>query len=935
MTNARNIRTIGWRLLLLLMMPYFSVTMSYAQPERGNVYTTEHPLVYEDTWNLWPYSFLNDKGEPDGFNIELVKMLMDELGIPYVVRLKPLPEVLKDIKEHKADLTFGLAAGFHDDYGHFSRSTITLFTQSVATPKSNSIEIKTFRDLSKAKEKVYVYESSLCYHLIQDYGWAHHAQVSDNIKEVLETVSKTQKGQVLWNTVSLKWLIHQYGIKNLTLTPVNMPHGEYKFMSNNQHLLDMLDHVYTKLDSDDQFENLESKWFYPEYDEAETPEWVWDVLWLGLLLFGIALVYAVIYRIQNMRVTRANTSLHSRLALIHETSAVRIWTYHVKTQEFAWHDERGQVTHTYRPEEFALRYRKNDYKRLQDALDRLVTQHKDGRGHVEEELTLELRAKDIEGGDHEWHDFTVVMSVLERDKKGKPLVILGTKKDVTEKCRLKRLEDERTLRYWTIFYAPEGAIIEFDKDGYLHDINPKACELFQCDSDQTIKRHIHMNDFLHTSFSDLRQTDGFSTIQKYNEKTIEMKMKAVHQDDGQLLGIFAFCRHIVTTLLLLVFSAQVSAQALTDRYTKQRPVVIACDKNHSPYVFLDDSGEATGSDIDVIKAVMKQLDVPYTFLMKEYDEAKKVFNSTEADLILANEQSFKGKQYVISEDVFGYRRVSEDSVSEIHLIGRDRQLIEQIDDQYSRLKQSGDIAEIRAHWIHPEQMRSRPVSVMLYIAIGILVLAFVLYLLISIARRHVTMVTRNSKELNLMMYKALHMGNYDVMQYDIARNRFTNQYGNILPMEGMTLEEYTLRIHPEQRTEFVHKMRDMMKGGVPHFELNKLWNQGTDAEPHYLVFQGHAICERDKNGQPAYIINAVYDVTHDMEENQATRNLIRKYEVIMTNPFTAMAFYDSNHHVIDQNEAMKQLGDIGDGMPLQPLYNVEGEIANYFLAVSK
>jgi len=44
---------------------------------------------------------------------------------------------------------------------------------------------------------------------------------------------------------------------------------------------------------------------------------------------------------------------------------------------------------------------------------------------------------------------------------------------VTEKHRLKRLEDERTLRYWTVFYSQEAAIVFFDKDGYLKDINPR------------------------------------------------------------------------------------------------------------------------------------------------------------------------------------------------------------------------------------------------------------------------------------------------------------------------------------------------------------------------------------------------------------------------------------------------------------------------------
>ena len=34
-------------------------------------YTTSHPLIYEDAWDLWPYVFLNENGEPDGYNIDL------------------------------------------------------------------------------------------------------------------------------------------------------------------------------------------------------------------------------------------------------------------------------------------------------------------------------------------------------------------------------------------------------------------------------------------------------------------------------------------------------------------------------------------------------------------------------------------------------------------------------------------------------------------------------------------------------------------------------------------------------------------------------------------------------------------------------------------------------------------------------------------------
>ena len=41
------------------------------------VFTPEHPLVYEDAWDLWPYSFLNASGEAVGYNIDLVKLGSD------------------------------------------------------------------------------------------------------------------------------------------------------------------------------------------------------------------------------------------------------------------------------------------------------------------------------------------------------------------------------------------------------------------------------------------------------------------------------------------------------------------------------------------------------------------------------------------------------------------------------------------------------------------------------------------------------------------------------------------------------------------------------------------------------------------------------------------------------------------------------------------
>ncbi|MBO5593380.1 MAG: transporter substrate-binding domain-containing protein [Prevotella sp.] len=459
-------------------------------------------------------------------------------------------------------------------------------------------------------------------------------------------------------------------------------------------------------------------------------------------------------------------------------------------------------------------------------------------------------------------------------------------------------------------------------------------------------------------------------------------------------------RIIVSIALLTVTTVTGLAQALSEKYNRQRPVIVVCDWDKPPYEFLNDQGDPTGSNIEVIEAVMRELGLPVKFVMKDWSTALKTFQRDEADIILANSRRYHKPQYAVSENIVNYNRIrvamrtdttgmitmktleregavfkpgdytayyfmDGDSIdyskmefqtpkvalmglingdykyyvwgeeplkwkikelnlegitlndvgipiSEIHFVGRDRQLIEEIDDQYSRLKQSGEIALIQDRWFHPERINNESTPIYLYIAIAALLLAVLLYFLSRLAKAHVKMSTRASTELNEMMYKALHMGNFDVMQYDIAHDRVTNHYGDILPEGGLTLEEFTQRIHPDQREEFSKKMLSLMEGRERQFELNKRWNQGTNEAPHWLHFQGHAISELNNNGQPAYIINAIHDLTHEMEEDKAARNLVHKYNVLSNVPFVAMSFYDSKGFLVDLNDTMKKLCGITD-----------------------
>lgn len=448
--------------------------------------------------------------------------------------------------------------------------------------------------------------------------------------------------------------------------------------------------------------------------------------------------------------------------------------------------------------------------------------------------------------------------------------------------------------------------------------------------------------------------------------------------------------------LLSLIPINSSAQQLTDTYNRQRPVIIACDWNKAPYEFLNDQGEPTGSNIDVLKAIFQELDIPCRFVMKEWGNAIKTFERGEADLILANTRRYiNNSDYCWTDNIINYNRIvaatiqekqgvlslkrlveegvvlkpedytkyyflQEDStylekidfqapktaiigleegdygyflwgeepikwklkelnienvrlinvnipISEIHVVGRDKTLIDAIDDHYSRMKQRGELEQINNRWFHPERVTSETPSVALYILIGVVVLALLLWLANRLSKAHVRSVTRESTDLNNMMLKALHMGSYHIMEYDIAGDRFTNHYGHILPQESMTLEEFTSHIHPDEQQEFSHKMKRLISGREMKFDLEKRWNAGTADNPQWLILEGHAMVELDEHGHPAYVVNAVHNITHDIEVERDTYEKKKKYEVLSNMPLLATSFYDKDGYLMELNDAMKEI----------------------------
>ena len=254
-------------------------------------------------------------------------------------------------------------------------------------------------------------------------------------------------------------------------------------------------------------------------------------------------------------------------------------------------------------------------------------------------------------------------------------------------------------------------------------------------------------------------------------------------------------------------------------------------------------------------------------------------------------------------------------ISEIHIIGRDKELVETLDDHFSRLKQSGKLEDIQNRWFHPERIQRKSIPTAVYIIAAIIAMLVILYLLNRLVHAHIRRATRESTDINYMILKALHMGNFQIMEYDIARNHMVNKYGKILPDAGLTLEEFTRRIAPERQEDFTQKMQRLLSGRDRKLGLNLHWNAGTAEKPQWLLLEGHAIVELDDHGHPTYVVHTVNNLTRDIEKEEQNYETMMCMKVLAQIPFIGVSYYDSDGFLVTLNDTMKKICGFSDTDP--------------------
>jgi len=537
-----------YRLTFITLACVLTLGHVQARQDSAIVYNEQRPLVYEDAWDLWPYVFLNENGEPDGYNIDLMKLIFKELDIPYIVKLRPTLEAQKDLKEHKSDLMLRMDADFARDNSLYGKTIVQIFTHSLVIPKNKIVKAKTGKEL--ARYPVMVHEGSFSHHMLMDNQWAKEVTPFDDMKEAIQKVSSENNGIILWNSMSLKWLMMKYHTDNLELVPFDFPYGEYKFFANDRHLLNRLDSVYSALRADDKLAAIQNKWFYPERQKTGIPSWIWD--WINrVTLLAIAIVmYYLFYKYREYKLTKKITKENERLSLILRTSNVKFSTYDIEKQTFVTMDDTGYPERTFSLLEYSHRFDADDFAKLTEGLRQVAE---------EKTPTCTLQIKEYDSDQISSNNYTVSLSVLRHDKHKKPSVIICSKSDTTQDLLRHQQIKESMLRYQSIFNSAMVDMVYYNADGYITNMNAKSLSALATDIKTIRELRIPMSDVLGIPDLDLENFDYFYATQLYtapgDERTLnrilrrqrfyyEVQVIAIKDKNGKRIGFFGSGRNV-------------------------------------------------------------------------------------------------------------------------------------------------------------------------------------------------------------------------------------------------------------------------------------------------------------------------------------------------------------------------------------------------------
>ena len=504
-------------------------------------YTEDHPLTIVSDWEFPPYEFRNDRGEPDGYNVEVLDLILTRLEIPHRFVMKEWYQCTETFEKREADLIHALTFKYKQRPYVMTQNMITYYNIRVArlksTPQLTRLSQLTEVDTLILKKNDY---AALRVSEIRDKAFKTEYHSS---REALTGIRSGKYKYYAWGEIPLVMKIKEYGVEGIVLDEVDIPSGELRIIGYDKELIDAIDDSFARLEQSGEMEKIRDKWFHPDRIHNDTSPYTL-ILLMGIVISGIiAFLFSQLIRNRVKAAINKSTDLNRMM-----TQALSMGTYAVVEYDIDGNHLRNLHGHVLPdegmlPQEFLQRMRPEQSPILHEANQRLI------KGEIQiYDMAMSLNAGTAE--EPNWKDY-YGNAIVEKEN-NRPKYIIYTVKDLTDELIEEQKNLETGIKYHRMFETGLTAMSFYDKDGMLIDANEKMRQL--CNFNEESERYFKSISLYNTPYLegqiDPERKDEFHVCQRmfYPDlgiyRYIELKIRPTYDEEGELRFYIATARDL-------------------------------------------------------------------------------------------------------------------------------------------------------------------------------------------------------------------------------------------------------------------------------------------------------------------------------------------------------------------------------------------------------
>ncbi len=300
-------------LLVLLMFGLVLLVQADQTPIQAN---KQQVVVFGGDYNYPPFEYLNAQGEPDGFNVDLVRALAREMGLQIKIELRSWPEVRNRLETGKIDAIIGMFnTPERDKKVDF---TIPHLISSYSLFVRDGSDIKDFEDIRN--RKVIVQQDDLGHDYVKEEGLTDQIITKANWAEILKSLARGEGDCAIVSRIQGVLFINDLNLTNIHA--VGQPILQQKYCAavreGNASLLAILNEGLSTLKATGEYNAIYEKWFgvYEEklVSRANLVRYtVWAIIILGSIILFVGVWIKMLRRQVRKKTLELQLELKERM----------------------------------------------------------------------------------------------------------------------------------------------------------------------------------------------------------------------------------------------------------------------------------------------------------------------------------------------------------------------------------------------------------------------------------------------------------------------------------------------------------------------------------------------------------------------------------------------------------------------------------------------